>query len=69
MQKFAEMRVRGSAPISYGMRQVPSYDTRQVFQLGESMPVIPIHISCECPGGEARRAILKARAANVPQSV
>jgi hypothetical protein len=51
------------------MHKTSSYDLQQVFQLADSMPVIPVHIPCERPGGEARRAIMKARAANVTRSV
>ena len=51
------------------MHKTSSYDLQQVFQLADSMPVIPVHIPCKRPGGEARRAIMKARAANATRSV
>ena len=50
------------------MHETSSYDMQKVFRLADSMPVIPVHIPCERPGGDARRAILKARVANVPQA-
>ena len=51
------------------MHETSSYDMQKVFRLADSMPVIPVHIPFERPGGDARRAIMKARAANVPRSV
>ena len=51
------------------MHKTSSYNLMQVFQDAQSMPFIPVHIPCERPGGEARRAIMKARAATVPRSV
>ena len=51
------------------MHKTSSYDLQQIFQLADSMPVIPVHIQCERPGGEAQTAIMKARAANVTRSV
>ena len=63
----------GLAPPPFDMMEfmhgTSSYDMQKVFRLADSMPVIPVHIPCERPGGDARRAILKARAANVPRSV
>ena len=51
------------------MHKTSSYNLMQVFQEAQSMPFIPVHIPCERPGGESRRAIMKARAATVPRSV
>ena len=51
------------------LHQTSSYNLIQVFQDAQAMPVIPVHIPCERPGGEARRAIMKARAHTVPRSV
>ena len=51
------------------MHKTSSYDIMEVFRLAEAMPLIPVHVPCERPGGEARRAIMKARAASVPRSL
>ena len=51
------------------MHKTSSYNLMQVFQEAQAMPSISVHIPCERPGGEARRAIMKARAANIPRSV
>ena len=63
----------GLAPPSFDMmefmHETSSYDLQKVFRLADSMPVIPVHIPCERPGGDASRAILKASAANVPQAL
>jgi hypothetical protein len=49
------------------MHQSSSYDMRKVFAVDDSS--IPRHVPSERPGGEARRAILKSSAANIPRSV
>ena len=51
------------------MHKTSSYDIMEVFRLTDAMPLIPVHVPCERPGGEARRAIMKARAASVTRSV
>ena len=51
------------------MHKTSSYDIMEVFRLAEAMPLNPVHVPCERPGGEARKAIMKARAASVTRSV
>ncbi len=46
-----------------------SYDLRTLFQYTEMLPRIPVHVPSERAGGEARRTILKSRAAKIPRSV
>ena len=51
------------------MHKTSSYDIMEVIRLAEAMPLIPLHVPSERPGGEARKEIMKARAANVTRSV
>ncbi len=51
------------------LHKTSSYDLRTQFQYTETLPRIPVHVPSERAGGEARRTILKARAAKIPRSV
>ncbi len=51
------------------LHKTSSYDLRTLFQYTETLPRIPVHVPSERAGGEARRTILKARAAMIPRSV
>ncbi len=44
------------------MHKASSYDITEVIRQAEAMPLIPLHVPSERPGGEARREIMKARA-------
>ena len=49
------------------MHKSSSYDMHKVFALDDGS--LPRHVPSERPGGEARRQILKSRAANITRSV
>ena len=49
------------------MQKSSSYDMHKVFALDDGS--LPHHVPSERPGGEARRQILKSRAANITRSV
>ena len=51
------------------MHKSASYDLQKVFSTAADDDVHPRHVPSERPGGEARREILKSRAANIPRSV
>ena len=51
------------------MHKASSYDIMEVIRQAEAMPLIPLHVPSERPGGEARMEIMKARAANITRSV
>ncbi len=48
------------------MHKSSSYDMQTFAEDDHSLPR---HVPSECPGGEARREILKSRAADIPRSV
>ncbi len=39
-----------------------------MFRAADAMLSVPVHVPCKRPGGGARRAILKASAANIPRT-
>ncbi len=47
------------------LHKTPSYDLRTLFQYTDTLPRIAVYVPSECAGGEARRIILKARAAKI----
>ena len=51
------------------MHKSASYDLQKVFSTAADDDVHPRHVPSERPGGEARREILKSRAANISRSV
>jgi hypothetical protein len=51
------------------LHKTSTYDLRTLFQYTETLPRIPVDIPSERAGGEARRTILKARAAKIPRSI
>ncbi len=53
------------------MYKASSYKLDKDFRDADAMPYSTpgVHLPCKSPGGEARRAILKASAANIPRSV
>ncbi len=51
------------------LHKTSSYDLQTLFQYTDTLPRFPVHVPSERVGGEARRAILKARAAKIPRSV
>ncbi len=51
------------------LNKTSHYDLRTLFQYTDTLPRIPVHVPSELAGGEARRKILKARAAKIPRSI
>ncbi len=51
------------------MHKISSYKLDQVFRAADAMSSIAVHVPCKRPGDGARRAILKASAANIPWSI
>ncbi len=51
------------------LQRTSHYDLDKVFQTAAAVPPIPQHVPTERPGGDARRAVMKARAAGLTRSV
>ena len=51
------------------LQRTSNYDLDKVFETAAAVPPIPQHVPTERPGGDARRAVMKARAAGLTRSV